>query len=308
MRLDDRSLQTLKASIGSITESLPRTLCWTAAWDMLRDAELGSGDYLTLVLSGLRAEASGDIGVLQTLLAQVNSAVLLYGDPTKIAERQEALLQECLTLLGEAGPGSDQQLVFALHTIRNSTSEADIARLRSWLDGSAAPAGLDVDSEVRWAIVTRLSLLGAGTPQEIAAEAARDATDTAANRALTAAAAAPTVEAKAKAWADVVEGHTLSNYENAATVMGFVSLEQRDVLAPYIEKYFAALPGLMASKSPDTSRRLAISLYPSWDPSQDVIDATDAFVTGGGATGILARILAEGRDGVERILRVRAAD
>ncbi|HEY6737363.1 MAG TPA: aminopeptidase N, partial [Actinopolymorphaceae bacterium] len=34
IRLDDRSLSTLVTHIAHITESLPRALCWSAAWDM----------------------------------------------------------------------------------------------------------------------------------------------------------------------------------------------------------------------------------------------------------------------------------
>ncbi len=40
IRLDERSLQTLISSIAEFTESLPAALCWAAAWDMCRDAEL----------------------------------------------------------------------------------------------------------------------------------------------------------------------------------------------------------------------------------------------------------------------------
>jgi aminopeptidase N len=38
IRLDPRSLATVARHIGSISDSLPRTLCWSAAWDMCRDA------------------------------------------------------------------------------------------------------------------------------------------------------------------------------------------------------------------------------------------------------------------------------
>src|SRR3712207_3413565 len=40
LRLDERSLATLRTSIGTIPDSLPRALCWSAAWDMTRDGEL----------------------------------------------------------------------------------------------------------------------------------------------------------------------------------------------------------------------------------------------------------------------------
>ena len=40
LRLDERSLATLRTRIGAIPDPLARALCWSAAWDMTRDAEL----------------------------------------------------------------------------------------------------------------------------------------------------------------------------------------------------------------------------------------------------------------------------
>src|SRR3712207_1241450 len=56
LRLDDRSLATLQEAIGTIPDPLPRALCWSAAWDMTRDAELPARDWVALVLAGVDAE------------------------------------------------------------------------------------------------------------------------------------------------------------------------------------------------------------------------------------------------------------
>ena len=53
IRLDERSLDTLVTSIETIDDSLARALCWGAAWDMTRDAEMSASDFVTLVLSGI---------------------------------------------------------------------------------------------------------------------------------------------------------------------------------------------------------------------------------------------------------------
>ncbi len=59
MRLDERSLTTLIDRVGDIAEPLPRTLCWSAAWEMTREAELRARDFVTLVLNGLRRRERG---------------------------------------------------------------------------------------------------------------------------------------------------------------------------------------------------------------------------------------------------------
>ncbi len=79
IRLDDRSLATLTEHVGDFEESLPRALCWAAAWDMTRDAELPARDYVAMVLAGLGRES--DIGVVQSLLRLAQSAVTTFADP-----------------------------------------------------------------------------------------------------------------------------------------------------------------------------------------------------------------------------------
>ena len=78
IRLDERSLATLRSDIGRPTTSWPAP-CWTAAWDMTRDAEMAPRDYVRLVIAGLPHEAR--IGSVQTLLRQVEVALTSYADP-----------------------------------------------------------------------------------------------------------------------------------------------------------------------------------------------------------------------------------
>ena len=67
------SLRTLRTGgIARLAESLPRALCWWAAWDMTRDAELATRDYVALVVAGARSES--DVGLLQTLNAQASAS------------------------------------------------------------------------------------------------------------------------------------------------------------------------------------------------------------------------------------------
>ncbi|GAA2893020.1 hypothetical protein GCM10020220_098840 [Nonomuraea rubra] len=85
VRLDEDSLRTLvDGGINAFTESLPRALCWTAAWDMTRDGEMSTRDYVKLVVSGVATVS--DITVLQTVLRQARLAVQQYADPAWRAE------------------------------------------------------------------------------------------------------------------------------------------------------------------------------------------------------------------------------
>ncbi len=55
IRLDDASFATLTRRLKDLPDSLPRALCWAATWDMVRDAELPTRDYVRLVLGNVDA-------------------------------------------------------------------------------------------------------------------------------------------------------------------------------------------------------------------------------------------------------------
>ena len=50
IRLDERSLATVVERPRPLDDSLARALCWGAAWDMTRDAEMSATDFVALVL------------------------------------------------------------------------------------------------------------------------------------------------------------------------------------------------------------------------------------------------------------------
>ncbi len=79
IRFDETSLATLRAHLGAITDPLARALCWSALWNMTRDALLPARDFIDLVLRFAGRES--DIGVLQMLHAWANSALAHYAAP-----------------------------------------------------------------------------------------------------------------------------------------------------------------------------------------------------------------------------------
>jgi aminopeptidase N len=56
------------------------------------------------------------------------------------------------------------------------------------------------------------------------------------------------------------------------------------------------------------AQTVVIGLYPSWDVSQDGLDAADRFLSDPAVPPALRRLVIEGRAGVERALRARAFD
>jgi aminopeptidase N len=305
IRLDEHSMATLVTGIGEISDSLPRALCWAAAWDMCRDAEVATRDYVKLVLSGI--SGVGDISVTQTLLRQARTAIQQYADPAWRDTGTTLMADALYDLARGAEPGSDRQLTFVQAFISVATSAQHVAFLSGLLDGSETLAGLTVDTELRWALLRRLVVRGAVGEADIAAELERDATAAGERHAASCRAAIPTPEAKAAAWAQITTGR-LPNAVFRATLGGFVEGDHRELLEPYIEKYFAVVGDVWANWSHDMAQTFAEIAYPFLQVSPETIDRTDAYIAEQQPPAALHRLLAEGRDGVARALRARAKD
>ncbi|MFD6426099.1 aminopeptidase N [Streptomyces sp. NPDC060198] len=306
VRLDEESLRFVTEHLGDFAESLPRALCWASAWDMTRDGELATRDYLELVLAGIGKES--DIGVVQSLHRQLKLALDQYAAP----ESREALLTRwtdaTLAHLNAAEAGSDHQLAWARAFAATARTPQQLDLLQGLLDGTKAVEGLAVDTELRWAFVQRLAATGLLDEEEIAAEYERDRTAAGERHAAEARAARPSEEAKAEAWALVVESDKLPNAVQEAVIGGFVQTEQRELLAPYAEKYFAAVKDVWETRSHEMAQQVAIGLYPAIQVSRRTLDATDAWLATAEPNAALRRLMSESRAGVERALRAQAAD
>ncbi|MFE7787392.1 aminopeptidase N [Streptomyces nigrescens] len=306
VRLDEESLKAVTEHLGDFTESLPRALSWASAWDMTRDAELPARDYLSLVLSGIGKES--DIGVVQSLHRQVKLALDLYAAPewreTGLATWTAAALEQ----LRAAEPGSDHQLAWARAFAASARTDAQLDLLQGLLDGTEEISGLAVDTELRWALLQRLAATGRADEKAIAAELDRDKTSAGERHAATARAARPTAEAKAEAWASVVESDKLPNSLQEAVIGGFVQPDQRELLAPYTAKYFAAVKDIWNSRSHEMAQQIVVGLYPALQVSQETLDTTDAWLASADPSPALRRLMTESRAGIERALKAQRAD
>ncbi|HEX6446883.1 MAG TPA: aminopeptidase N [Streptosporangiales bacterium] len=306
IRFDERSLESLTAHADELTESLPRALVWAAAWDMCRDAELPARRYARLVLNNVGGV--GDIGVVEHLLATASSAINVYADPSWRAEGRGWAAGVLRDLLDRAEPGSDHQLAFARAFAAFATTPEQLDAVAAMLSGDAVPEGLSVDTELRWNLLEKLVAAGRAGDDAIAAELERDSTAAGERYAARCRAARPTAEAKAEAWGSVVERDELPNLTQRSVMQGFVQPMQDEVLAPYVGRYFDAVAGIWQSRSGQMAQQITEMLYPTFAASQETVDATTRYLESANPNPGLARCLIEGRDGVERALRGRAAD
>ncbi|QUR68314.1 aminopeptidase N [Mycobacterium spongiae] len=317
LRLDTESLQTAMRRIADIAEPLPRTLVWSAAWEMTREAELRARDFVSLVSDGVHAET--EVGVTQRLLLQAQTALGSYAEPDWAHEYGWPQFADRLWELARAAAsGSDHQLAFINALCSSVLSPRHVQTLAALLDSDPTElgmTGLDVDTDLRWRIVTALARAGAIDSDEqqtptIDAEAERDPTATGKRHAAQARAARPQFEVKDRSFTTVVEDDTLANATSRAIIAGIASPGQGALLQPLTARYFDAIPGVWARRSSEVAQTVVIGLYPHWNISEEGIAAADDFLAAPDSEvpPALRRLVLEGQAAVKRSLRARKFD
>jgi len=307
VRLDQRSLGTVTSGIADIDDPLARSLCWSAAWDMTRDGEMATRDYVTLVLRGIGPDS--DSSVTRTVLRQAETAAIVYSAPGRREETRRMLANGLAQLLATASPGSDNQLQFLRAYASAAVGDAHLDVVRRILAGETPVEGLAIDTDLRWHLLHRLVAAGVADAAAIERELDRDDTATGRRHAAAARAALPTLEAKEEAWASVVERDELPNAILSSVIGGFAQADQRDLLHPFVPRYFAALEEVWATRTNETAQTIVIGLFPTLLADQATLEAADAWLAEHpDSVPALRRLVVEARDGVARALRAQQRD
>ena len=305
LKLDHRSLSTLKTHLRGLDDPLARALAWGALWDMLRDAELRARDFIEIVLSNIDVET--DAAVVASLLGRVVNAIDSASAPQHRAKVRELLASAALSRVHAMPAAGDLQLLWTQAFIGAARTPADVAWVRGLLDGSTTVDGLEVDFAIRWSVVNAMATIGIAGEDLIAAEVARDPTDQGLRAAAAARAARPLPQAKADAWAALTVDSTLSLAMRRALASGFHRVDQADMLGAYVQPYFNSLLAIWESYGIDEALELVEYLYPATVVTRAVSDLTDGWLAHD-LPAPIHRSLLERQDELNRSLRARAFD
>ena len=306
IRLDERSLATALSSLSELDDSLARALVWGAAWDMTRDAEMSATDFVTLVLANIGAETDAwGVTRIPLFAAQAVNRFSAPAHRAALKDRWESGLKE---LLEQAAPGSDHQLTFARQYAAAAHSEQALADIKALLDGSLTYEGLEVDQDLRWALLTSLAAAGVAGEAEINAELERDNTISGQENAAGARAAQPTAEAKAEAWEAVVVRTDVPNETARSIVLSFQRAGQEEVLAPYVDKYFEAADTLWEHLGTHRASTVLDHIFPLPLASEELLAKADAWLESSPAEPAAKRYVREGRAEVARALAAQKRD
>ena len=306
LSLDAGSLATVVDRIADISESLPRTLTWSAVWEMTRDAQMRAREFVVLAARGLAGE--DQIGVVQRVLAQMVTATGSYADPQWATESGwPTLTATLLAVVRAAEPAGDVQLAAVNALAQARLDDAALAAVAGWRDGSDPLPGLTVDTDLSWTLLGALVAHGRAGEPEIAAAEAADPTASGARRATGVRALLPTVANKQAVWDRLMTDDTMANALQDAAIGGFSHPAQGGLLDGFRERYFAEIAGVWERRSSEVAQKVAVGLFPRWSIEQATVDAALAWEAGEHPAA-LRRLVSEGRAGLQRALAARLFD
>jgi aminopeptidase N len=300
VRLDEASVAAVPLVLPLIADPLARAAVWAALLDAVTDGERPVAELVTLVLAALPVET--EVVVIEDVLQLSRRLVDLYSTPETRGAALQLIAQACDRLLTVSEPGGSRQLA-AVRKLIGAT--VDSARLQGWLDGDGAPDGLAVDTDLRWLILYRLVVLGAAGPAAIDAELERDRSATGEQWAGRCHAAVPTAAAKATAWTTLISDTKVSNRIAEAAAEGFWHPEQLQLTHPYVERYFAEMPGMLRIRTGMSSERIATVAYPVLAIEPRTRELAAELLATSDLSTILRRVVTDGDDDVRRALEAR---
>ncbi|ROZ64587.1 aminopeptidase N [Kocuria soli] len=306
IRLDEYSQDTATEHLKDFEESLPRALVWQAAWDGVHDAVSPARDYVRTVLNNIGFES--DSTTVQVQLSQLDTVLDNYVAPGDRDTIAVDAAERLWTLATSAEPGSDSQLQFVRAFARRARTAEQLDRVDGLDSGELLLDGLEIDTDLRWALLISLAAGGRADVAAVDAALERDNTEHGAIAAAHARAAIPTPEAKAAVWKAVVEEGSMPNSQQQAAIAGFRQATDPALLAPYVDKFFEVVTDIYRQRSHEIAEQIAVGLFPR-TPVQSTVDAADAFLDQlpSDLNG-LRRLILEGRDRVARAVAAQEVD
>jgi aminopeptidase N len=306
IRLDDASLAAATEHLRDIDNALARALVWGAAWDAMRDGETKASDYVKLVLDNIASETEST--TIRVTLTQLLTAARFYVAPARRAAVTEQVGDALWALAQGAKAGSDEQFQFVKFFAAIPSTPAHVAALKALRDGTSPLQGLEIDADLDWELLEGLVLNGAAGQAEIDAALEQDNTANGQQSAARARATIPTADAKKAAFDSLVDKDDQSNVIVRNIGVGYTHTNDPATLAGQVQPYFDAITAVWTTRSYKIAEYIVLGLYPTPLASQELVDATRAWLAANNDIPALRRLVIENLAGVERALIAQKKD
>lgn len=279
VQLDPRSFGTARASVSKVEEPLLRTMLWQSMWDGVRDGELPLNEFMETALNNVPRES--DYALLGDALEKVEQGVTYLQKMAPEAAYTKKTLQS-LEKMAWQGVVTAKDENFRRRWLSAyvdiATSKEAQDRLAGLLNDGGVPAGLTINQDVRWAIVRQLSAHDyQGAPLLLAAEEARDKSDSGQSAALAATVVRPDAKVKLDWLAQIGDLQTKLPFSRVRTAMeNLYPSTQATLSEQTAAQRLAQLPALDKAAGPVFMRTYGFTMIPATCTPQSVQRLVDA--------------------------------
>ena len=297
--LDPVTLSALPDLLAGMDDPLVRASMWNALRMGVHHAHLSPTAAAAVLTAGLRVEDQDS--ALSSLQTWSSTLLALCADREPVARGlHEAFRDRLATADPESG--------LALAALRGViATDPDVDELRRWLaDGIADTLPLDLD--LRWRLVRRLTQLGATDRAELDARLEEERRAESQVHHAWCAAALASDDAKAWAWRRFRGEDDVPNHELEATGLGFWQTGQDDLLAPYVDRFFAEIAGTVRVRQGWVLGEAARSFFPLSVLDRRAVDLAHATLADPELDLTLRRNLVDETDELEHRIAARDLD
>ncbi|MDQ3491908.1 MAG: aminopeptidase N, partial [Chloroflexota bacterium] len=305
VRLDAVSLDFVRGRLREVEDPLLRELLWMSLWEMVRDADLPSTEYLGII--GRQVVAEPDAELIASMLARAQATIRWYVPESTREKEASRVVRIALGALPEARH-NDARIAWLRGAIGSAASAPDLEPLLALADGGTVLPGVNVDQQMRWDLAIKAVALGvAGAEERVEAEAARDGSDRGQRARIRAAAARPDAAAKEEAW-ERIHGEGYGSFHlTRAAMQGFLWPSQVDLLERFESRFFVEVRGVFTARDHPYAEAYMAALFPDHVPHPDTLArAQQMLETLPADEVVIRRALHEKLDDLARALRVRA--
>ena len=308
IRLDQKSFETSLNMLSKIEDPLARALVWGSVWDATRDGEATARDFIKLVLSHIAYETEST--TMMTLLRQLLTVTNLFTAEKHRLESQLEVADGLWKLAQNSIAGSDAQLQFVKFFAQFARNDKQLEAVADLLSGKAQLDGLEIDTDLRWELLTSLAVGGKATNARLDAELEADNTANGQKAHAAALAAMPDIKAKQEMFNRLVDTDEMSNALVNSASLAFGRVLETSLLEPFVDQYFAKVLSIWEQKSYHMAEYLLVNLYPLSLANPTLVEQTEAFLKNPELSSrpALKRIIIENLAGVVRAINAQKTD
>jgi len=308
-KLDARSAATARKDVSKVEDKLLRTMLWHSMWDNVRDGDLPLNEFLDTVLAN--APAENDYVLLGDVLGKTQNALRYLrtmSADTKYTRDTAERIGKMAWARVNATSGDFQRRWFNTYMAAAGSKES-LDRLTAMLEGRAQVKGLALSQELRWEIIAILNRYAApGAEARIAAEQAKDKSDSGELAAVAAQVARPDAKVKQEWLEKIGDQQTKLPFSRIRTAMHSlypstqVALNEQSAAAR-----LAQLPVLDKSAGPVFMRDYAGAMIPATCTAASVQRLADAAAANPNLSAGTRRALLVAHQEDERCVSMRKA-